>query len=58
MAIGALKIVPDRKKMSDAYDLVYFIQRHGRSRLDALQIVNLHRSDRDASDRVVERLKS
>jgi hypothetical protein len=43
--------------VSDAYELGYFVQKHAIARMDAIRILNLHRSDRDASDRAAHRLK-
>jgi hypothetical protein len=47
-----------RKKVSDPYDLVYFAKKHGISPKDAARIINLHRSDRDSSDRAAYQLRS
>ncbi len=57
MATTAIKIVQDRKKVSEIYDLDYFVQKHAIARTDAVRILNLHRSDRDASDRAAHHLK-
>jgi hypothetical protein len=57
MTATALKITQDRKKVSDAYDLEYFVRKHGISKADAIRILNLHRSDRDASDRAAHHLQ-
>jgi hypothetical protein len=57
MTITATKIMQDRKKMSDAYELDYFIQKHAIARTDAVRILKLHRSDRDACDRTAHHLK-
>ncbi|MBY5848056.1 hypothetical protein E0H46_37685 [Rhizobium leguminosarum bv. viciae] len=46
-----------RKKISDAYDVEYFAKKHGISLKDAARIINLHRSDRDSSDRAAYHLK-
>ena len=57
MTITASKIVQDRKKVSDAYELDYFMQKHAIGRTDATRILKLHRSDRDACDRTAHHLK-
>lgn len=57
MTVMALKIIQDRKKVSDAYELDYFVQKHAIPKADAIRILNLHRSDRDASDRAAHHLK-
>ncbi|AXA43733.1 MULTISPECIES: hypothetical protein [Rhizobium] len=46
-----------RKKISDPYDVDYFAKKHGISSKDAARIINLHRSDRDSSDRAAYHLK-
>ncbi|MBY5644317.1 hypothetical protein HFO46_22735 [Rhizobium leguminosarum] len=46
-----------RKKISDPYDVDYFAKKHGISLKDAARIINLHRSDRDSSDRAAYHLK-
>jgi hypothetical protein len=57
MTVTAIKIVQDRKKVSDAYELDYFMQKHAIARTDAVRILKLHRSDRDACDRTAQHLK-
>nr|WP_246754668.1 hypothetical protein [Rhizobium sp. RCAM05973] len=57
MTATAIKLVQDRKKVSDAYELDYFMQKHPIPRSDAIRILNLHRSDRDACDRAAHHLK-
>jgi len=47
-----------RRKISDPYDVDYFAKKHGISPKDAARIINLHRSDRDSSDRAGYQLKS
>ncbi|WP_246762814.1 MULTISPECIES: hypothetical protein [unclassified Rhizobium] len=47
-----------RRKISDPYDVDYFAKKHGISSKDASRIINLHRSDRDSSDRAGYQLKS
>jgi hypothetical protein len=51
------KAVSERKYVSDAYDVEYFAKKHGLKRSDAVRIINLHRDDRDSSDRAAHRLK-
>jgi hypothetical protein len=52
-------IAPEtRRKGSDPYDVEYFAKKHGISIKDAFRIINLHRSDRDSSDRAAYQLKS
>lgn len=46
-----------RRKVSDPYDVAYFAKKHGISATDAARIINLHRSDRDSSDRAAYHLK-
>ncbi|RDJ03900.1 hypothetical protein [Rhizobium grahamii] len=54
-----LLTVPEtRKKVSDPYHVGYFANKHGISVEDARRIINLHRSDRDSSDRAAYHLKS
>jgi hypothetical protein len=57
MTVTVIKPAQDRKKVSDAYELDYFVQKHAIARTDAIRILNLHRSDRDASDSAAHRLK-
>ncbi|MBY5748912.1 hypothetical protein [Rhizobium leguminosarum] len=57
MTVTVIKPAQDRKKVSDAYEVDYFAQKHAIARMDAIRILNLHRSDRDASDRAAHRLK-
>ena len=57
MTATVIKIVQDRKKVSDAYEVDYFVQKHAIARTDAIRILNLHRSDRDAADRAAHHLK-
>jgi hypothetical protein len=47
-----------RRKVSDPYDVAYFAKKHGISSNDATRIINLHRSDRDSSDRAAYQLKN
>jgi hypothetical protein len=47
-----------RKSVSDPYDVTYFTKKHGISSKDAIRIINLHRSDRDSSDRAAYQLKN
>jgi hypothetical protein len=47
-----------RRKVSDPYDVAYFAKKHGISSKDATRIINLHRSDRDSSDRAAYQLKN
>jgi hypothetical protein len=47
-----------RKKVSDPYEVAYFTAKHGISAKDAARIINLHRSDRDSSDRAAYQLKN
>jgi hypothetical protein len=47
-----------RRKVSDPYDVAYFAKKHGISSKDAARIINLHRSDRDSSDRAAYQLKN
>jgi hypothetical protein len=47
-----------RKSISDPYDVEYFAKKHGISSKDASRIINLHRSDRDSSDRAAYQLKN
>jgi hypothetical protein len=53
------QIIPEkRRKISDPYDVDYFAKKHGISSKDASRIINLHRSDRDSSDRAGYQLKN
>jgi hypothetical protein len=51
------KIVQNRTTIFEPYDLEYFLQKHPVSRKDAIRILQLHRSDRDACDRAAFSLK-
>nr|WP_261339163.1 hypothetical protein [Rhizobium leguminosarum] len=46
-----------RKKISDPYGVENFAKKHRISLKDAARIINLHRSDRDSSDRAAHHLK-
>ena len=52
-----LNLSDTRRKVSDPYDVAYFTAKHGISEKDAARIINLHRSDRDSSDRAAYQLK-
>ena len=47
-----------RRNVSDPYEVDYFKAKHGISEKDAARIINLHRSDRDSSDRAAYQLKN
>lgn len=51
------KIVQNRTTIFEPYDLEYFLQKHPVARKDAIRILQLHRSDRDACDRAAFSLK-
>jgi len=57
MTITAHNITQDWTRAPDAYDLGYFVHKHAIPKADAIRILNLHQSDRDASDRAAHRLK-
>lgn len=52
-----MKLMQNRKTISEPYDLDYFMQKHAISKIDAIRILHLHQKDRDACDRAAFSLK-
>ena len=51
------KIAQARTTVFEPYNLEYFLQKHPVKRQEAMRILQLHRTDRDACDRAAYSLK-